>query len=335
MTWNESPRQAVKRLLDECTDAKRLAGRTEAARVMAEKAYELATRDELPAPWPQLAAYRLAHLLLREGAGADLVRADTLLAEASGSGDGPAADVLGPMPRIYRLAVMHRLNAPEKQIRALYGKARESIRRFQSGIDYQGQRGSIQDCLFNMLELATYFLGIPYKLEGEGSAFSGLELGKNDWYLVASGENLSGIRMPGPLARSELESRARRSPDALVFVLEENRPRWRIARQSGWADANADQLRLVACLLLGGGAWSTINLHEHVLKTMEFKESRFRKVKQRLNESFVELGHDEKLVPDARGAGRQHQLLPGLPIIGAVSVDALNPQGQLVTSMSR
>jgi hypothetical protein len=107
----EARRTEVDRLLRDCTDSKLLRGGTPIATEYAERAYKFASAEpELPAPWPQLAAYRLAHLILRGApTGDDLDRADQLLARAAGGVKHGGSNPLGPLPLVYRLAVLHRL----------------------------------------------------------------------------------------------------------------------------------------------------------------------------------------------------------------------------------
>jgi len=59
----------------------------------------------VPSPWPEFAAYRLAHLKMRSGANEveALREIDLLFERASHS------EKTGPIPLIYRLAVLHRL----------------------------------------------------------------------------------------------------------------------------------------------------------------------------------------------------------------------------------
>ena len=111
-TESEARQAEVDELLRKCTDAKLLLGGTGAAIEHAERAYELANTDPaLPAPWPQLAAYRLAHLILRQNPTEELLyEANELFEKASGGTSDNAP--LGPMPRLYWLAVLHRLSLP-------------------------------------------------------------------------------------------------------------------------------------------------------------------------------------------------------------------------------
>jgi hypothetical protein len=87
-----------------------------------------------------------------------------------------AADPLGPMPRLDRLAVLHRLSRPDQtprpavtpsQAAAVFDKARSEVERWLSSrntaLEGRGNRhrqSPIQDGLFfNLLEMPAYFLG--------------------------------------------------------------------------------------------------------------------------------------------------------------------------------
>ena len=127
-----------------------------------EEAHELATREPaLDSPWPALTAYRLAHLVMR-GARDDetLLRAEELFAYSARTD----SESLGPLPTIYRLAAMHRLKAPPSQINDEFGRAMERLQTWNIE-DYETResRTHLQRGVFNLLELSSYFAGIPYE----------------------------------------------------------------------------------------------------------------------------------------------------------------------------
>ena len=93
----EERRSAVYGLLTECVDQKLLRGGTANAISKARDAYARATSTPpLPAPWPQLAAYRLAHLSMRDDdlTESSLRKIVSLFTEASHD------NRIGPLPLI-------------------------------------------------------------------------------------------------------------------------------------------------------------------------------------------------------------------------------------------
>ena len=101
----EVHRIKVAELLNKCVDQKLLYGGTSDAIVHAKEAYDIATANNVPSPWPEFAAYRLAHLKMRSGANeVEALREIDLLFERASR-----YEKTGPIPLIYRLAVLHRL----------------------------------------------------------------------------------------------------------------------------------------------------------------------------------------------------------------------------------
>jgi hypothetical protein len=267
----EQRRIKVSKLLQECTDAKLLKGGSSYALGRAIEAHKLATqKPELPAPWPQLTAYRIAHLMLRGGtSNADLVEADRLLALATGEGGHASADLLGPLPRLYRLAVLHRISLSETSdsardrtrtiLRAVFDRARAEVLRASAGsprqptVSVRGPRGgAIQDTGFNLLELAAYFLGENYaSLEGLGLADEELHRPSIAWYLVGPDPAICRVSMLERLAVAELEARGQQHCDAILFKLPNHpgEPVWKRASDPGWNRVNDDHLRLLAMVL--------------------------------------------------------------------------------------
>jgi hypothetical protein len=341
-TEYEDRRPQVAELLTRCTDKKLLRGATEEARNLAEQAYKLADADPvLPAPWPQLAAYRLAHLILRGAPSGEMLhRADKLLARASGVGDD--VDPLGPMPRLYRLAVLHRLSRSDEtsgplvtseRLESAFAKARDAVnswlRTHETKPESEGDqhlRAPIQEGLFNMLELAAYFLGAKYEsLEGLGGPYTDLKLGPDTWMLVGPDQRLSTVRLPRELALAELEDRGRLQSGSVLFRLDRDRAEWKRAEQQDWKVPNFEQIHLLAFLLEQSQEWTTEKLRRRVTRDDgEDPEARFRKVKQRLNEDFRKLaGVEIVLVHEPNPRSQRIRVNPDALVFGAVEVDLL------------
>jgi hypothetical protein len=343
-TAYEARRIRVDELLRQCTHKKVLLGGTEEARKLAEEAYELANDDPvLDAPWPQLAAYRLAHLILRGApSGEMLEQADRLLARASGVGDDVAH--LGPMPRLYRLAVLHRLSrsndaseplVTSERLESAFVRARDAVNSWlrthganPEGEDDQQRRAPIQDGLFNMLELAAYFLGAKYEsIEGLGGPYTDLKLGPDSWMLVGPDPQISTVRLPRELALAELKDRGQLQSGTVLFQLYRdqvrNRAEWKLAEQEDWKSTNFKQIYLLALLLQQSQEWTTEELRHCVTgEHGEAPDDRFRQVKSRLNKNFRALaGVEIVLVPEPRS--HPIRVNPDALVFGAVEVDLL------------
>ena len=293
----EERRSAVYCLLTECVDQKLLRGGTANAITKARDAYARATsKPPLPSPWPQLAAYRLAHLCMR---------ADDLSVESLREIDGlfskaSHANRLGPLPLIYHLAILSRLKLalterPEKdvvtaKITEAFEKAVQEIRRtnFSSG-QLPEQPITLQSAAFNLLELACYFLGTPYRtLEG----LAGLDyldaLRRGRWFIV--GRGIQRIFMTEELARCEFESRA--STDEYVLIeLDDGLAKWGLSAHArdGLQEVNADFAKLVL-LSLETPTLSSQEMKRRVVGSAgEDPNARFRTVKRRTKDALQSL----------------------------------------------
>ena len=160
----------VRKLLNETYDEKLKRGGTTVATKSAKDAYEKASI--LPAAWShwrQLAAYRLAHLLLRSDG--SLQEIDELLSIAEG------ADFLEPLRSFCHLAVLHRIRSGMKnskdlasvadRIEKVFATAKGHVKQAASPHDHSTVvRYIAQEPSFNTLEVLSYAMGLPYELEG-------------------------------------------------------------------------------------------------------------------------------------------------------------------------
>ncbi|WKZ13380.1 MAG: hypothetical protein QY320_05255 [Gammaproteobacteria bacterium] len=233
----DSPQQRTAEVLTQLKtglDGKLLRGGTEIALQHLESAYGSArTPIRLDPPWPQITAYRLAHILMRRGAETPWDRIDELLSEAT------QGDVLGPAPLIYRLVSLSRLHsnaAPSQELLAIYHRAIDLISIIQAGQEPQhrteraGQRHSsiLQPVWIDLLELAAYFTDLPYQpLEGRvdlnQDIFSDLGIGRSAWRVVERLED-AGIHYPESTARARIE--ARRQALGACLAIEYNGERY-------------------------------------------------------------------------------------------------------------
>jgi hypothetical protein len=293
----EERRSEVHRLLKGCVDQKLLRGGTSEAISQARRAYSLATDPpSLPAPWPQLAAYRLAHLLMRVAdlSVMSLREIDNLFAEAS------CGNRLGPSPYIYQIAVLSRLKSAldegsekdgvSERIRLAFEQAVGKIRQTHLlARDRPQQRVALQSAEFNLLEFAGYFLGAPYQpLEGLASLdfLDPLWIGR--WFIVGPG--IERIFMTKELASCEFQARASKGQYVLI-ELDNEVAKWGLSSPDGarLQEVNHDFAKLVLLSL------ETPRLGNQDLKRrvvgMEGAnpDARFRTIKRRTKEALQSL----------------------------------------------
>ena len=193
------------------------------------RAYEIATCEpRLPKPWPQIAAYRLAHVCMRDAKGfADLEMIEELFHEAARLG----VDVLGPLPSIYRIAALQRmtLEAPDDGIAEACRTARARLfaelaggaEAYSKSFSSPEHQAVVQGTLYNYLELASYFTGERYDLIHAMASPIGDMMLDPEWLIFGTrgvGRNRF-VRMGTAMARAELESRAESGSADLLFEI--------------------------------------------------------------------------------------------------------------------
>lgn len=255
----EIKRLAVFDLLKQGTQSKLLQRDTERALDHIKQAYELANSDPaLPQPWPAITAYRLAHLIMRRAKHTDdLLDAEDYLREAE------RANSLGPLPMVYRFAVLLRLKREGAELGTALNRAVERINNFNHEVQWKDstvQNAGIQHAFFNMLEMAVYTTGYDYGvLEGIGAAPHLLQDGEpmsdfrpdegQPWILVSNEEMVSQVYYPKAVALEELESRCERDEYDIVFKLNDSRfSEWKI-NSAGWERVPTSRLRFLASAL--------------------------------------------------------------------------------------
>lgn len=228
-------------LLKEGTCHKRLRDGAGHAEKVLREADRLIDKHDLPKPWPQLVSYRLAHVLLRYAETTEnLEEIDQLLSNAV------MESCLGPLPRLYRLAVLSRLGKKPETMKPVFNALIEQIGDYTHG-KYGGKDEnfdrltSLQNNFFNMLELAAYFTGYPYEgFEGRGlldlgmgrnirparDPFADLYSNMEEWRLVGTVPGLATTAYPGELALKELEDRMEKEeikPPCVAFKISADR----------------------------------------------------------------------------------------------------------------
>jgi len=289
-------RHEVAELLVACVDQRLLYGGTSNAIVLAKEAYDIATANNVPSPWPEFAAYRLAHLKMRSGANEveALREIDLLFERASRS------EKAGPIPLIYRLAVLHRLvqSLIDKNDIAqavaksdeVHGKALGLLRRMQYDSEVtNNDRIERQSAAFNMLEFATYMSGRAYQpLEGSSFLSPMDPFREGKWFVV--GRNVDQINMTEAMARWEFDDRADKNPDLILIELTTaESARICLSRNREWSVWSNDYAKLVLLPLRKPGI-TKIDLERKVVGTGgNDPAARFRKAKSRVQKDIVRL----------------------------------------------
>jgi hypothetical protein len=327
----EARRAQVWELLRRVNDEKAVRANETALLNRAERAYKMATLPPaVIGPLRCIAAYRLAHLLLRS-TDQDFNRANSLFEEAS------AFPRLSVESQIYRVAVLERLSntAPEESHRRelkrmrdeAFDRARKELgESFDTAGDRYGALGDrMQGGTFNLLELATYFTGLPYTgLEGRGSRLD-YALERGDWVVIGPEPETSRVHLSEATAKQELEDRARASSGGEVFFrLGPDDCHWKVtkddAEEQRYRKTNRDGLRLMALLCSDQEITNLAALEERLL-TPQQDNANFRQHDRRLRVSLGRLlGRNipaKGLYDDRSGSGGL-RLSRGLVVYGAV-----------------
>jgi hypothetical protein len=343
----EMNRQKIAELLKRGTSLKLLSGSGEDSRKYLQEAYGIAHREETkseePSVWQALTAYRLAHILMRSPLNEEqLETVDAYLREAS------RKKSLGPLPGIYRLAVMHRLKASKKLIENVIRDTTELLMSHsspygKSEADFSGP--GIQDAMFNMLELAVYFSGQDYRqLEGLGNYHGGLLQDMDPfsdlypyycpWVLQGNDRKISEIRYPKRLVLEELEERAGSETYNLLFCLNEagNISQWRSANDKDWKDIEPIYLRYLVATLADCQNKEEFNMissddrNEYInAQTMSQRKKRLldRLIPHLRNQKDFQISRDDFFSSDRSSHGVPF-LNPKIKVLGAIEASIIN-----------
>jgi hypothetical protein len=245
----------------------------------------------------------------------------------------PFSGPLGPMPRLYRLAVLQRLLgvAPSREragirdtIKNVFEFADFAVRQSLTADQTRAaderlyQRAPIQHGLFNMLELAAYFTGVDYHpLEGLGGPFGGITTEADDWKLVGPDPTIALVHMPRSLALAELDARGETNPRSILFRLDRRAAQWKTAPARSWEPFGIPQARLLAHLLERSEPWTKTELRR---KIAGGEEENLRQIATRFRKAFRKLTRctDIDPLPQGRGTG-SYCIAEGLTFFGAVA----------------
>ncbi|MBK1694820.1 hypothetical protein CKO09_08720 [Chromatium weissei] len=209
---------AVSKKLKNALDKKMQSGNSQDVARLLKEAYQIANNPiKLSPPWPQITAYRLAHVLMRFGDKIEWTEVDRLLEEAS-AGDG----ILGAMPWIYRLVSLQKCNAPRERLQHIYQTAVSKLnsQTFILNKPPLDKGHLVQSNAVNLLEMATYFTGLDYEpLEGridlENDFFADLGVGQSAWFVLDS-RDAESIAYPESIAR-QIFTQRRKDSDCLAI----------------------------------------------------------------------------------------------------------------------
>jgi hypothetical protein len=249
-TNEETVRDQIARLLKECKSEKvRCSG--DAALDLARQAVALS--HSLPlgqATWKAEASYRYAHLLFRKS---QLAKEE--LEEIFAYFDAAAQDdCLGPLPRIYQLPVLRRLEAiasehEKHHYKQLLIEAWErSIEAFRK--EKAHEQKVIQNQSFNLLELAAYFLDLSLD---QALGLGALEEFRSPDCWKVIGENMPEYDYSESFARSVFEAEMQSLEDTLLIVLSPNENRWAWktnSEQVRWKTLKGAKLRQARLLVI-------------------------------------------------------------------------------------
>jgi len=219
---NGSKRSQVVRLLKEGTARKLMRGQVARASEFILEAYTLATTPPgLESPWPEICAYRLAHLLLHEK-NVDCERAQQLFGQASG------LHALGPWPALYRMALLQCLGRRD-ELSALWQEA--FARRNSCSASRDSTAAGLRSNEITALELMACAsgnfsslaqlggLGLPLD-DDQHPIWDKLFAGEDcAWRMHGPSANLMEIAYPYSVACAELESIRQALPHGFFFIL--------------------------------------------------------------------------------------------------------------------
>lgn len=171
--------------------------------------------SRLTSPWPELCAYRLAHIMMRDARERpDFLRILELLDEPCGQ---PA---FGARPHLLRVAALHRLRLidPESvesvEIKDSFDRALHLAARPQGSEELADGQAVTQRVTANLIEQTGYLLGLPFAGQIDPEIIV-CAVPKGEWTVLIRG--LPMIWMTEPMARLFYEESVKRIQPAIRF----------------------------------------------------------------------------------------------------------------------
>ena len=332
-------RARVHQLLRQATDLKLMTAQTADALSLASEARALAfMAPRLHEPWPQITAYRRGHLLMRLNRDEDLDQARDDFEDAT------RGNILGPLPQLYLLAVLHRLRrrgARGSDVRQLDQDIAETfteatqLTRETAFLDASADsdpdaRARLQDNAANLLELAAYFLGQDLRpLEGLRDPYSDLRAGPA-WCLVGRDPRLADVRYTRSLALAELQALGDSRPRSVLFrwPAPPGLPEWRLSTGADlWQGISHEQARLLTALLTRADGSRLVFVYAAVGEDPggdPGRDARYRKILERTRKALgILTGRSGASVIVAESIGLPPKLPKDLEVFGAVDLSNL------------
>jgi hypothetical protein len=299
----EQRRGKVNQLLSSSIDRKLSKGGSSKALEWSEEAHHLANMPpRLPAPWPQLTAYRLAHLRCRAGqlSVADLQEIDALFVEAS------TIPELRSLACAYRIAILTRLECTDsrssrsqwQQKRSVcFEEAVQAIRHVQINPRTTSRESMVlQASAFNLLEFSSYLLGLPYdSLEGLAIQDVVEQCYSGGWFIA--GRGIERIRMTEEFARCEFYARTT-AKNGLFVELHRQSASWKSVGDGVDSESELVNVEFAKLVLLSieQPKLSQSDLRRRTVGTAgEDSDARFRQVKARTQKAIRNLFKDDSL----------------------------------------
>lgn len=251
---SERVEEQIQQLIRNCSDMKMISGNEEQAKTLAQEAYQLAEEEKLH-PWQELAAYRLAMILLRDRAERSerLEHIDQLLKLASTPRQRTPFASVHVLAAIYRLAPLrqlaHRDDGRVAELHAAFQHAVTCLQEAERRPSLNDEsRHILQSRFFNLVELSSLFLDVEY----EDLAGRGVEIfpqAKNAWVMWSSVGHQGKVLMSQSFAESSLINQGVQNPGALLLQLRHNESgdcRWRMSDSESWLPLPVNTARLIA-----------------------------------------------------------------------------------------
>ncbi len=207
----------------------------------------------LPGSLSALVQYRLGHLYLRRA------RAREEVEEAEECFRAATRDrTVAPWAFPYVLACLHRLREFSDASETLDRRIQETWARAASTVSHgpereidEGEPIPLQSATFNLLELATFFLDLPYEQLGRPEPSSGGS-SRSGAMVVGPGLEPRGDEIPFAIAEDLVMAIAERTSGGVAFTLPPGTAKPRIRSASGaWSELGPGPARLLAFVLLG------------------------------------------------------------------------------------
>lgn len=353
---NDEERQnEVYRLIQQGSSLKMIMHQTEEAILYFKKAEQLAKQTPpLPKIWRAIIYYRLGHLTMRVAKNnvkklKDAEQYFTITSQIS-----PESH-LDTLSKIYRLAALRCLefvsNEDHEDIHNKIVRAFDkTVLAFKKNVNAQDvvnlskdwkERNKqiinlqLQEGLFNMLELSSYFLGVPYSaIEGLGTPFNDRFFPvDNDktaiWQIIGAGSSIQIINYTKEMALQELEDRFEENPDIVIFKLTYDTGDIKKERHMKIGDNEWQKIPFLELKLLALLVSKHVGTKEELIRKITNSEAdcsdHYRQIKKRLIGTFQTIiGHTDIQLFESDKRNEIPKINRNIKIIGAIQKEVLS-----------